>query len=334
MKRLLLIVIASAALLTMIPDTVEARWNFGFGVYYDNCNCYWGEPSPWDAWWDCSCYWDVWEWCAVHPYWMWPRWCRVYVQSYYSPCGRYYYVYYDHHVPRSRRVYVDGRYRYRYEVPLGSTYSITERIPRRSGLERPAGAGQPMPETVSRTLASLGPDYRVKTVAAHAEPASIRNTDRPTSNNTPSRERPSTDGAITPTNTTIPVRGVDEVSTRKTTELSTRETHSIPVSTNSETGAVTIERKTTVESAVKTETSIKRVSEETKKTAVSPKAVSEKPSTKEPEKKEAVESREARPEATRAVESRSTTGSSKTVTSSRTSTSSPQGGSSKSIRNK
>ncbi|GEM_PF-2193348 len=333
MKKLLLIVIASAALLTMTPDTVEAGWNFGFGVYYDNCDCYWGEPDPWDAWWDCPCYWDVWEWCFVHPYWMWPRWCRVYVQSYYSPCGRYYYVYYDYQVPQSRRVYVNGRYRYRYEVPLGSTYSITERIPRRSGLERPAGGGQPMPEPVSRTIASLGPEYRVKTVAEHAEPTSLR-PGQQIQISTTTRERPSTDGAIKPTNTTIPVRGETTAPSRRTTELSIKGTNSIPVSTNSETGAVTIERKTTVESTAKTETSIKRVSKETKKTAVSPKAVSDKPSTKEPEKKEAVKSREARPEATRAVESRVQERPSSSSKSSPTAKSRPSGTSSKSIRNK
>ncbi|MCK5832755.1 hypothetical protein KAH81_03695 [bacterium] len=205
MKKLLLIVIASTALLMMLPETASARWHFGFGAYYEDCDCYWGEPDPWDAWWECPCYWDIWEWCSWHPYWMWPRWCRRWVEAYYSPCGRYYYVYYDYFVPRSTRIYVDGRYRYRYDVPLGSSYNTTERIPRRSGLERPSGS-PPRPETVTRTLENLGPEYRIKTVASHAtQPTqSLRNSGSSVTPISPSRERPITTESILPKSTTAP----------------------------------------------------------------------------------------------------------------------------------
>jgi len=191
-----------------------------------------------------------------------------------------------------------------------------------------------MPEPVSRTIASLGPEYRVKTVAAHAEPTSLR-PGQQTQISTTTRERPSTDGAITPTNTTIPVRGETTAPARKTTELPSRDARSIPISTNKETGAVTIERKTTVESAVKNETSVGKITEETKILSVLPKTAKNSSIKSEPEKKERIESKEqARPAVTKAAESRVQERPGASSKSSATATSRPSGTSSKSIRNK
>lgn len=165
MRNIIFTVVLAGAFIVLAPQTSDGWWHAGIWIGdWHYCDCYWGEPSPWDPWWECPCYWEVWAWCSGRPYWMWPWWCRRYVEIYYSPCGRYYYVYYDYYLPGCRRVYVDGRYRYRYAVELERPYSITERIPRRSGLERP------MPERVSQRLENLGPEYRVKTVAQHATP--------------------------------------------------------------------------------------------------------------------------------------------------------------------
>ena len=149
MKTAYLTIIVIAFAISMFPQSAKADW-----VWVNNdCSCSWGDPGPWDPWWECPCYWDVWVWCGWHPYWMWPWWCRQYVEIYYSPYGHYYYVYYDDYRSGCDRVYVDGRYRYRYSVELERPYSITERIPRRNGLERP------IPETVSRRVERLGPEY-------------------------------------------------------------------------------------------------------------------------------------------------------------------------------
>ena len=160
MKHSLFLIVLAGVLLSLVPQTSQA----GFYVSIrDDCDCCWGVPDPWDPWWECPYYWDIWVWCSYHPYWMWPWWCRQWVNYHYSSCGRYYYVYYDYYVPRSHRVYIDGRYRYRYEVELDRSYNVTERIPRRRGLERP------MPEPVERNISNLGPEYRIKTVSTHAE---------------------------------------------------------------------------------------------------------------------------------------------------------------------
>ena len=170
MKRLIIIIALLGFGLAALPTTAEADMSFGIwvGRDYDGCDCYWGEPDPWDPWWECACYWRIWLWCQHHPYWMWPSWCRRWVEYHYSPRGHYYYVYYDSYRPGCRRVYVHDRYRYRYAVELDRSYSRTERIPRRSGLERP------VPEPVERHLASRGPEYRIKTVAAHAEDRGVQ----------------------------------------------------------------------------------------------------------------------------------------------------------------
>ncbi|MCD6502553.1 hypothetical protein J7L01_08110 [bacterium] len=171
MKKLLLIVLIAIAFLALAPKTADAGWHMGFGIWFDDCDCYFGDPGPWASWWECPCYWDVWEWCEWHPYWMWPRWCREYVEWHYSRWGRYYYVYYDYYVPHCTRVFVDGRYRYRYAVEMGGSRSRSEMIPHRTSVYRSASYGRPMPETVSRTLSDLGPEYRIKDVAAHASPS-------------------------------------------------------------------------------------------------------------------------------------------------------------------
>ncbi len=183
MKHLILTIVGLGILIALTSGTAEADWYFS--AWYNDCDCSWGSPSPWDPWWECSCYWDIWAWCATHPYWTWPWWCRRYIEIHYSPCGHYYYVYYDYYVPGCSRVLVDGRYRYRYSVNLGHRYSVTERIPRQRGLEssssgsreRP-GYDQPMPDEVYRTLERLGPDYRMKTVARHTEEPSQQQVQR------------------------------------------------------------------------------------------------------------------------------------------------------------
>ncbi len=204
MKKLIIIALISIVSIALFPQTANARWHIGFGIFYDDCDCYFGDPDPWGPWWECPCYWDVWEWCEWHPYWMWPYWCRRYVDFHYSRCGHYYYVYYDHYIPHGSRVFVDGVYRYRYAVDMRGSFSIAERIPRRSGLERPSPTGSPMPEVASRVLSDLGPEYRVKTVAAHAAPPSLRpnETVDPISN-----ERPSASGELRMATSSIPVIG-------------------------------------------------------------------------------------------------------------------------------
>ena len=174
MKKLFLIVLIATAFFALAPRTADAGWHMGFGIWFDDCDCYFGDPDPWDPWWECPCYWDVWEWCEWHPYWMWPRWCRRYIEWHYSRWGRFYYVYYDYYVPHCTRVFVDGRYRYRYAVDMGSSRSRTEMIPHRTSVYRSASYAPPIPETVSRTLSDLGPEYRIKGVAAHVSSPSLR----------------------------------------------------------------------------------------------------------------------------------------------------------------
>jgi len=191
MKNVILLTMSLLVLVMAFPQTTEAGWHVS---WYDDCDCGWGVPDPWDPWWECPCYWEIWVWCSWHPYWMWPWWCRQWVDYHYSSCGRYYYVYYDYYVPGCTRMYVDGRYRYRYSVEMDRSYTITERIPRRTGMERPGyeGAG-PVPESAYRELQSLGPDYRVKTAAAHASPVTRTQSNRPDNSTvSPSsyRERP------------------------------------------------------------------------------------------------------------------------------------------------
>jgi len=157
MKRLIFVIIIAGVLISLTPKTANAGWH---AVGWYGCDCSWGVPDPWDPWWECPCYWDVWLWCYSHPYWMWPWWARQWVSYHYSSCGHYYYVYYDYYVPSSHRVYVDGRYRYRYSVELDRSYSRSERIPRRNGFERP------MPSAVESALADRGPEYRIKDTPA------------------------------------------------------------------------------------------------------------------------------------------------------------------------
>jgi len=226
MKKLIFVIILAGVILSLTPKTAEAGWFVG---YSSDCYCCWGTPSPWDPWWECPGYWDVWIWCQHRPYWMWPWWARRWVSLHYSSCGRYYYTYYDYYVPGARRIYVDGRYRYRYSVQLDRTYSTYDRIPRRNGFERP------VPEVVERTLASRGTEYRVRetpsewTSREYREVVSRRSTSPEVSTTAPSHR-----SGTSPIETVTPdsKRSDSVVPSTQETRRSTATVPSTPSTTN------------------------------------------------------------------------------------------------------
>lgn len=81
-----------------------------FPYYYTGYRCYWG-------YYDLIIYDVVW-----YPF---PWFVRHWRYTYYSPCGWYRYRYYDYRYPGSTRVFVNGRYRYRYPEPRTTRYVYT-----------------------------------------------------------------------------------------------------------------------------------------------------------------------------------------------------------------
>lgn len=137
MKKLILTnLIALMTAVILMPKPAEARCpchcDGCIDIYFWDCDC-------WDCdCWDCCCcgYWEF-EWW-LFPHWEWHPCCRRIIDIYYSPCGWYRYVYYDHPCHGCERVFVQNRWVYRQSIHLERRYTYNDRatdFARRRGLD-------------------------------------------------------------------------------------------------------------------------------------------------------------------------------------------------------